>query len=1232
VLNEVGGGEAGGHYLVLVNITQMMQEWANGPESKVGQGYADDGLMFKLASGSANNTLEFIGDVTGGHENAIYATEWEQGGQGSSPEYTMLPFPLTDRMSMSVNVASGNLLVESNDLHVAGRGLDFNASRVYNSLNDFENEFGNWQDSNQPGLRKESANSETSRNLIWFRDGSGAWFQFFWDASTSEYITPPGIKATLCASYSASPCPVSSTYRLTFNESQTHIDFNSYGAPVDVEDRHGNKLSSNGGDYPPTQWTDTEGRDFTYTKEKGSKGEEFVEGPYTSLTDVSGERTVHYAYEQHENFHNGPQLTAFTDANGQITHYKYESTRLVKITTPRGEVININYVTDSNRVSKITRTTNAEHTEGPTWTFKYYKAGEAPAPCTAAQQATVVQDPDGSGGEAGHTTTYCANAWDQVEKTVDADGNETATSYDAFGNVSAITAPARETGDSRGVTSFVYGTNGQNLLCEVQGTTAPLTECPSGALEQGYGNGYNYKDETFPFQDTESISPRQFSTNICYWGGSHACTGSGSEGKSAEGEVKRETDSLASQNSVNYSYNSNGTVSSSEDADGNTTSYEYDSSGNLKAVIPPSGSGLGKETISDDADSRPHVITQCLTESGGSCISSETATITYDKLDRVTEAVYTGPGATKTFKYTYNADGGLEKVVEPGGTTTYTLDPLGRVIEESLPGGATNAYGYDASSNLTSFTDSGGTTHYLYNGLNQLEAMYEPGGTCSGTPSKCTRFRYDNVGSLRTITYPSGASLGYKLDPTTGRVTLVEAENPKGETLLSNSYSYSEGTNDTPLIFNDLFEEPKAKDTASTEYKYDELDRLIKADTESKPGSYAPSCYLYAYDGDGNRTSEGVTMTESTCTTSGPSYDYNSGNELECRMKKEGACSKSSSSEISGYSYDGAGDETAITGYSDPASTKFAYNNLDQLQALTPPSSSEQALTYLGTGQSKLTGLGSIALQNSTLGLTKQINESGTSYYARTPTGLMVDERLPSGASYNPVYDAQGDVVGLLNSSGELVQTVRYGPYGENANASGSLSYSATNDPFMFQGGYHTSGGNAGTGNVPNGLYHFGERYYDPTTGRFMQADPTSRTAEYEFAGDNPIDEGDPSGENYVNWWTVNQGTNLKLGLEGAVALSGELSALGPIGDALAALGDTYLEAYLLPKINVALEVAAEFNHQNTEKYVRGGSRVKLRRWGVTISVHTFLGGHHHDIPNGVIGVYTRQEGDAPNV
>jgi RHS repeat-associated protein len=80
------------------------------------------------------------------------------------------------------------------------------------------------------------------------------------------------------------------------------------------------------------------------------------------------------------------------------------------------------------------------------------------------------------------------------------------------------------------------------------------------------------------------------------------------------------------------------------------------------------------------------------------------------------------------------------------------------------------------------------------------------------------------------------------------------------------------------------------------------------------------------------------------------------------------------------------------------------------------------------------------------------------------------------------------------------------------------MTYSATADPFMFQGGYHMPGGDAGAGNVPNGLYHFGERYYEPTTGRWTQPDPAGGLTEFAFAGDDPMNDFDPSGDSIVSF------------------------------------------------------------------------------------------------------------------
>ena len=55
---------------------------------------------------------------------------------------------------------------------------------------------------------------------------------------------------------------------------------------------------------------------------------------------------------------------------------------------------------------------------------------------------------------------------------------------------------------------------------------------------------------------------------------------------------------------------------------------------------------------------------------------------------------------------------------------------------------------------------------------------------------------------------------------------------------------------------------------------------------------------------------------------------------------------------------------------------------------------------------------------------------------------------------------------------------------------------------FKFAGGQYRSS---------TGLYKFGERYYDPTLGRWTQLD--SAGTGYTYANDNPVNEVDPSGQ-----------------------------------------------------------------------------------------------------------------------
>jgi RHS repeat-associated protein len=454
-----------------------------------------------------------------------------------------------------------------------------------------------------------------------------------------------------------------------------------------------------------------------------------------------------------------------------------------------------------------------------------------------------------------------------------------------------------------------------------------------------------------------------------------------------------------------------------------------------------------------------------------------------------------------TVTFEYDANGNLKKRVDPTGTTEYTIDALGRITKEKLPGSLVNEYTYDAASNMTSFTDGGGTTKYKYNGLNELESMLEPGASAE------TKFAYDNDGRLTKITYPSGTIESYKLEPATGRPETITAESVTGTTVPKLTYAYKEGENDTGLT------QSLTESTGNTtSYVYDQLNRL----KEAKTAGTNPSFYKYTLDGAGNRTKQVVNTTKDEEAGGKTTYYVtNAANELECRQTVTGACSKNSSTELSGYTYDKAGDELEIVPEGDTSSTTFAYNAASETSSLTPFGGSALALSYGGTGQDDLTAIGSATtLQNSLLGITREVNSAGTSYFARTPTGLLIDERTPSG-NFNPLYDGQGDIIGLVNSSKKVERTFRYGPYGENAKSEGTQTIP---DPFGYKGGYRMSGGNKGEGIVSNGLYHFGARYYDPTTGRWTQQDPedhlgsTTQGDRFLFAGSDPINLSDPTG------------------------------------------------------------------------------------------------------------------------
>lgn len=876
--------------------TQIVQEWVNGT-------LPNDGLVLAdTTQHTTNDMLSFYSSKASSSEKPYLTISWVPRGQEDPGFYSMQSFALGDRATIKVNLASGNLFVNSNDLAVKGLGVPFLAEHNYDSVNTEGGSVNPWY--SLPGA---SVYADGSVGIGINRYDYSVYIR----KSDGSFLTPAGINATLCA-VNGTTCTANSVdgsgaaYALTFNENGNgplykqgnKIDFASNGGFESDADRYGNAIVFHYGENLTV--TDTQGHTFTRHTIKAPGGF-YVTSSW--VESGAGGREVKYAYNA------GSQLETYTDALGQKTKYAYdEEGELSEITDPKGNVTKFSY--SHRQITKIILPeVGGAH---PDWDYAYYVGSDTEHghACTAVgvTKKTVVKDPNG------HESTFCANVQDEVLQSFDAAGSETTANFNSLGETTSTTAASPGSGESGNVSSLVYqeaGAGAGRPMCAITGATKQQTSCPSGAGGSMLVTAFNYKDEKNPYLATQIKNPQGNSTFSCFNQGKQE----GSEGPACPGtatgpagSVQNINDQLSTEHELSFEYNTNGTIKTSKDARGTTTTYEYDEKGNLKAIKPPEGKGLGKTTITVDSDSRPHVVTD-----GAGHIE----TITYDKLDRVTEIVYSGTGTAKTVKYEYDSDGNVAKRVDSTGTTTYTVDALNRVTKEELPGSLKNEYGYDAASNMISFVDGGGTTKYKFNNLNELESMTEPGESTE------TKFSYDNDHRLTKIAYPSGAKETYKLEATTGRPETITFEGVTGTTVPNLTYSYIQGTNNTQLI-----RKLTESTNNSTTYGYDVLNRLTSA-ISTGTGSTKYN-YSFTLDGNGNRTQQTTNPTESTGGVANY-FPTNANNLLECRQTVTGACSKNSSTELSAYTFDEAGEETAITPKSDTSGSTFAYNAASEL-------------------------------------------------------------------------------------------------------------------------------------------------------------------------------------------------------------------------------------------------------------------------------------------------------------
>jgi RHS repeat-associated protein len=97
-------------------------------------------------------------------------------------------------------------------------------------------------------------------------------------------------------------------------------------------------------------------------------------------------------------------------------------------------------------------------------------------------------------------------------------------------------------------------------------------------------------------------------------------------------------------------------------------------------------------------------------------------------------------------------------------------------------------------------------------------------------------------------------------------------------------------------------------------------------------------------------------------------------------------------------------------------------------------------------------------------------------------------------------FDGLGSVIALSDSTGNVVETYAYSPYGKVSQAS------SVGNPYLYTGREYDD---------EAGLYHYRTRYYDPEFGRFLQIDPTGYAVGlnlYAYVRNNPTRYVDPYG------------------------------------------------------------------------------------------------------------------------
>ncbi|MCW3003330.1 MAG: secreted protein [Conexibacter sp.] len=1046
---------------------------------------ANNGILIKAHDETAASTIVMAGPGATNNDGDLLPAltiDWEAH-PGFERDQTLESQAIDDRSSIAVNVASGNMAADASDIALPGvAGMGLTIGRTYNSTDltsiygtngAVERPMGNGWTTTINGASVTQLFQDWNHGRAIFAQG-GAIYRFDRDVAhdnTSNgdlaFTTPPGIDADLVRHDDGSST-------LTYRKTGTVWTYQDGNGPVaflaKIADRHGNHIDiAHRSDNQVDHITDTYGRTTTFHYSASDL--------LTSITN--GTRTWSYGVAANAT---ATVLQSFANPDTKTTNYTYDTTntdvpgRITKITDARNHDITVTYGTGANayKVTKITRVVDGTTTNDVSWQYNYAPATGTGDTCTATDVIgrTVETDPEG------HLTTYCYNNNGQVIQTFDANHRSVAATYNAAANVATFTDLAGTGNPSLTTYSFSPAGNATGASTPTGAghtQSSVIKYCGTASGDTGTAcSSTDTLDQYRPKVTTDSQGTSQ------------------AFGYNAAGDLNDVTTTSGSDHQQLH-YTAAGEVDSSTDGNGRVTSYDYTTVSHfLSKVTPPAPLAIQKFT----ADSLSRVASA--TDGNGI-----TACPTYDGEDRTTQVVWRSgvtagtPCSTgtvvKTMSFTYDANGNVTQRVEGANTTTYGYDNLNRRTTEAFPGSRTNAYVYDRASNLKSVTDPDGVVSYTYDPANRLATITSPKPT-SGTDT--ITYSYTDPAaatdpSKQTITFPGGLKKEATTDAA-GNVLAIKILNSSSTVVKSRSYTHDRSSSATSALVQSVTDDAGNVTT----YTHGAADRLTKAKTMN--GTSVVDQWDYLYDAAGNRTRR--TYTSGTATPTATSYAYNTANELCWSIPgttpgtpTPSAPCNTGATGATNYTYDNNGQRT----------TGATFDALERMTAL-----GSDTLGYLSPGNGELVSYGNTGYQNNLMGLARQIPSSGSATdIIHTPDGAPIAQRVGTTSKQSLFADALGSTIAMADDGANTLS--RHYSYTPDGVSSTSGSGATTN--LLFASGHQV-------GN----LYHFGARYYDPTTATWTQQDPINQISSlteanhYSYVGGDPVNHVDRAGMCFV--------------------------------------------------------------------------------------------------------------------